>query len=446
MNGTVGLRVATVQAVVALALLLGCSIVALGQAQNTGTISGNVKDSQSKVVVGAEITLFNTATSAKRVEHSNAEGEYLFSDVAVGDYVLTVTSPGFGTTEVDSLHVDADANVRTDLELRPASVNQEVTVESQGTTLDTRSATLGTLIDQKEVDNLPIDGNNTVSLAALLPGVSNVNAPTTFTSDTGGPTYNISGSRNNQNLFLLDGQLWNNLFYNTGLNFPPAQTLQEISILLNNYKAQYGRNVGSIMNVLTRSGSNTMHGSLVGVCAEQGVQRGRLHLAGESPPGAEPVWRDHRRTDQAGQDLLLPRSAGPAGGAGGLLVGGVADAAGARLGCCPHLLRQRIPQADAHMCQYPGIHRDAVRQLRHRLSGVAAQSAEYECSLDGAVLQPVPEKSAGEFDLCRGVHLADGRRVAAGRQCGAFSLLYRAVRTLCHAWHRTDLLQELSAI
>ena len=107
-----------------------------------------------------------------------------------------------------------------------------------------------------------MDGNNVVSLAALLPGVSNVNAPTTFTSDTGGPTYNISGSRNNQNLFLLDGQLWNNLFYNTGLNFPPGQELQEISILLNNYKAQYGRNVGSIMNVLTRSGTNTIHGSL----------------------------------------------------------------------------------------------------------------------------------------------------------------------------------------
>ena len=255
-------RVAVVRAVVALILLVGYSIMALGQAQNTGTISGNVKDIQGRVVVGAEITLFNTATSAKRVEKSNTEGEYLISDVAVGDYVLTVTAPGFGTTEVDSLHVDADANVRTDAQLHPASVNQEVTVESQGTTLDTRSATLGTLIDRTEVENLPVDGNNVVSLTALLPGVSNVNAPTTFTSDTGGPTYNISGSRNNQNLFLLDGQLWNNLFYNTGLNFPPVETLQEISVLLNNYKAQYGRNVGSIMNVLTRSGSNKIHGSL----------------------------------------------------------------------------------------------------------------------------------------------------------------------------------------
>jgi hypothetical protein len=249
-------------AAVTLVLLVGCPMMAMGQAQNTGTVSGNVKDSQAKVIVKAEITLFNTATDAKRVETTNAGGEYLFSDVAVGDYILTVTAPGFGTTEVDSLHVDADANVRTDATLRLASVNQEVRVESQGMTLDTRSATLGTLIDKNEVENLPVDGNNVVSLTALLPGVSNVNAPTTFTSDTGGPTFNISGSRNNQNLFLLDGQLWNNLFYNTGLNFPPGQALQEISILLNNYKAQYGRNVGSIMNVLTRSGTNRIHGSL----------------------------------------------------------------------------------------------------------------------------------------------------------------------------------------
>lgn len=254
--------VARVRVVLAVVLLLGGSIMALGQAQNTGTISGNVKDVQDKVVVGAEITLFNTATEAKRIEKTNAQGEYLFSDVAVGDYILTGTAPGFGTTEVDALHVDADANVRTDVKLQTASVNQQVTVETQGTTLDTRSATLGTLIDRSEVENLPVDGNNVVSLTALLPGVSNVNAPTTFTSDTGGPTFNISGSRNNQNLFLLDGQLWNNLFYNTGLNFPPGQTLQEISILLNNYKAQYGRNVGSIMNVLTRQGTNKVHGSV----------------------------------------------------------------------------------------------------------------------------------------------------------------------------------------
>jgi len=253
---------ATRRAGLALAAVLGCTMMALGQAQNTGTISGNIADTQGKVVVGATVTLVNTATNAEVVHESNAKGEYLFSDVAVGIYTLTVSAPGFETSVINSIQLDADQNVRTDAKMHPGSVNEQVTVESQGSTVDTRSATIGTMIDNKLVENLPVDGNNVVSLAALLPGVSNVNAPTTFTSDTGGPTYNISGSRNNQNLFLLDGQLWNNLFYNTGLNFPPTLALQETSVLLNNYKAQYGRNVGSIMNVLTRQGTSTYHGAV----------------------------------------------------------------------------------------------------------------------------------------------------------------------------------------
>lgn len=255
-------RYAMIASMLAVLLIaVGFTSAALGQAQNTGTISGNIMDPQARVVVGAKIELANTATDSHRIETSNAKGEYLFSDVAVGDYIMTITASGFETSVVEGLHVNSDSNVRQDTSLKPGSVTDQVTVESAGTTLDTRSATLGSLIDRAEVENLPIDGNNVVSLTALLPGVSNVNAPTTFTSDTAGPTFNISGSRNNQNLFLLDGQLWNNLFYNTGLNFPPHLALQEISILLNNYKAQYGRNVGSIMNVLTRSGTNKIHGT-----------------------------------------------------------------------------------------------------------------------------------------------------------------------------------------
>jgi hypothetical protein len=251
-----------VRAAVALGVVLACTVAALGQAANTGTLSGNVTDSQKKVLVGAAVSLVNTATGEERTTQTNSKGEYLFGDVAVGNYNLTVSAEGFETYVVEAIQVDADTNVRTDAPMKPGSVSEQVTVESQGTTVDTRSATLGQMIDNRMVENLPVDGNNIVSLTALLPGVSNVNAPTTFTSDTGGPTYNVAGSRSNQNLFLFDGQLWNNLFYNTGLNFPPPPMLQETSILLNNYKAQYGRNVGSIMNVLSRSGSNQYHGTL----------------------------------------------------------------------------------------------------------------------------------------------------------------------------------------
>ncbi|HEY0307756.1 MAG TPA: carboxypeptidase regulatory-like domain-containing protein [Acidobacteriaceae bacterium] len=236
--------------------------VVLSQAQNTGTVAGNVKDSQGAVVVGATITLTSTGQNRTVSVQSNGKGEYLFNDVPVGIYTVKFSAPTFQNDETRELHVDADQNIRLDARLIPGSSEATVTVEAEGTTVDTRSATIGAMINQNFVENLPIDGENIVSLAALLPGVSGVSAPTTFTSDTGGPTYSVSGSRSNQNLFLLDGSIWNNVFTNTGLNFPPRLALQEVSVLLNNYKAQYGRNSGSVFNAITRSGSDQIHGTL----------------------------------------------------------------------------------------------------------------------------------------------------------------------------------------
>jgi len=235
---------------------------AMAQAQNTGTVAGNVTDAQGAVVANATITL--TANGEGRVStiKTTKKGEYLFSDVPVGQYTLKVTAPTFEGYVVNNVQVDADANIREDAHMVPGSVDASVVVEAEGTMIDTRAATIGTLIDPKFVEGLPIDGENIVSLAALLPGVTNVSAPTTFTSDTGGPTYSVSGSRGNQNLFLFDGIVWNNSFYNTGLNYPPRLALEEVSVLLNNYKAQYGRNSGSIFNALTRRGTNQVHGNL----------------------------------------------------------------------------------------------------------------------------------------------------------------------------------------
>jgi hypothetical protein len=246
-----------------LSLMICMPLAILGQAQNTGTVSGNITDPTGAVISTAKVTLTSLATGQVSRVVSNAEGEYLFNDVHVGQFRLQVEAPGFGTSTANRIVVDADQNVRLDMHLQIGEAHSSVVVaDTGGSTIDTRSATIGTLIDQKLIDNLPIDSNNIVALAGLLPGVVNVNSPTTFTSDTAGPTYNASGSRSNQNLMLLDGSMWNNVFYNTGLNYPPSQALQEVSVLLGNYKAQYGRNAGSVFNVITRSGSNSFHGTL----------------------------------------------------------------------------------------------------------------------------------------------------------------------------------------
>jgi len=244
-----------------LLLHLSCPL-AIAQAQNSGTVVGRITDSVGAVIPGATIVLQSSDQGRTVSTQSNGAGDFVFNSVPISTYSLTITATSFATFTVEHITVNADASVSFNAVLKAGSVENAVTVSADSGAVDTSSATIGTTIDKELVESLPIDGNNAVELAALLPGVTDVNAPTTFTSNVGGPTYNTSGSRANQNLLLLDGSIWNNLYNNTGLNFPPPNSLQEVSVILNNYKAQYGRNVGSVFNVLTRSGSNQFHGSV----------------------------------------------------------------------------------------------------------------------------------------------------------------------------------------
>lgn len=246
-----------------LLLLAVLSFCPSGQAQvqNDGTITGRVTDTRGGALPGASITLTNQGTGRVTTGETNAAGEYVFNSVPLGTYILRVSAINFAEYTVQQLEVHAAEAVIVNAVLKPAAASASVTVTAEGTGIDTSAATVGATIDNTLVNNLPVDGNNVVTMAALLPGVTDVNAPTTFTSNTAGPVYNIAGSRNNQNLMLLDGTIWNNLYNNTGLNFPPSQDLQEVSVQINNFKAEYGRNVGSVFNVLTKSGSDKIHGS-----------------------------------------------------------------------------------------------------------------------------------------------------------------------------------------
>jgi hypothetical protein len=264
-NGGAGTRRSRVAQAVAACFLLILPAVPqlLAQGVNTGSISGNVTDDQGAVVPKAQVTLTSLDQGLTRTASSNASGEYVFNSVPVGTYSIAVSAEGFGEFKANGVLVDADQNTRVDVALKVGSVSASITVvDTSGSTIDEQSGTLGELVSQQLVSDLPLDGGNTVALAGLLPGVVGMNAPTTFTSERGGPTFSVSGSRNTQNLMLLDGSMWNNLFYNTGLNFPPRQGLQEVSIQLNNFKAEYGRNAGSVFNVITASGSNQYHGAL----------------------------------------------------------------------------------------------------------------------------------------------------------------------------------------
>ena len=231
-------------------------------AQGVGTIHGTVTDPSGAAIPGVAVEATLVERGLSRTAQTNVQGDFVLPLLPIGGYSVRVEGDGFKSFVRDDITLTASENVRVDAKLEIGSVTEEITVTAEGPQVDSRSSQVGTLIDDRRVVELPINGRNIVNLAVLLPGVSNVRAPQTFTGDRSGPTLSVSGARTNQNLFLLDGAHNNALFRNTGLYNPPPDALQEVKVLTNAFSAEYGRNAGAIFNMVTRSGSNDYHGSL----------------------------------------------------------------------------------------------------------------------------------------------------------------------------------------
>jgi outer membrane receptor protein involved in Fe transport len=243
----------------AAAFVLFCSSLC---AQGVGTIHGTVRDQSGGAVPGAAVTAILEARGLERRVATNERGDYVLPLLPIGDYTIRVEGSGFKMFRRSNVTLTANENVRVDTVLEVGSVAEELTVTAEAPLVDSRSSQVGSLIDERRVVELPINGRNVVGLAALLPGATSISAPQTFTDDRGGPTLSVSGARPNQNLFLFDGAHNNALFRNTGVNYPPPDALQEVKVLTNSFSAEYGRNAGSVFNVVTRSGTNEVHGAL----------------------------------------------------------------------------------------------------------------------------------------------------------------------------------------
>jgi outer membrane receptor protein involved in Fe transport len=236
--------------------------IGAASAQGTGTLYGTVTDPSGAVVAAARVDAVLTERGAVRTVTTDANGQYVFSLMPIGSYEINVEATGFRRFRRSGVTLDANQNVRVDAALVLGSITEAVTISANATPVESRSAMLDSLIEDRRLTELPINGRNIVSLLSILPGASQVSAPQTFTGDRSGPTVSVSGSRENANLFLFDGQDFNATFRNTGLNFPPPDAVQEIKVLTSSFSAEYGRNSGGILNVVTKSGTNQLHGTL----------------------------------------------------------------------------------------------------------------------------------------------------------------------------------------
>ncbi|MEG9434813.1 TonB-dependent receptor [Edaphobacter sp. HDX4] len=228
----------------------------------TASLLGIVRDPSGSVVPGAEVTATNTQTSFSRAMKTEGEGNYLFTNLPIGPYQLTVTMQGFETFSQRGITLVVNQNARVDVVLVVGSTSQTVQVDAQASGVDTHSAAMGELVSRERIQELPLNGRNALTLAAVVPGVTNIiNPPTVQTQSRGGAGITVAGGRDTQNEFRFDGSSWKNITQNTSLNLPNPDALQEFQIFTSSPSAEYGRNSGGIFIAVTRSGTNQFHGT-----------------------------------------------------------------------------------------------------------------------------------------------------------------------------------------
>jgi outer membrane receptor protein involved in Fe transport len=224
--------------------------------QATAQLLGTVRDSSGAVVVGAKVTLRNTGTNIAHSAATNKDGSYLFTLVPIGAYELTVEQQGFEKYVRKGITLEINQNGRVDVTLAVGASTLVVEVTENVTLVDTVSDTIGNSVIGESVQRAPLNGRDVLDLALLQPGVTETNGDTTAAGK-----YSIAGGRSDSVTFLLDGGLNNNLLDNSVVFNPNPDTIAEFRILESNYSAEYGRNGGGVISVVTKSGTNQWHGS-----------------------------------------------------------------------------------------------------------------------------------------------------------------------------------------
>src|SRR5437867_7225242 len=243
----------------ALGLLLGFlafPLLPAFLAQPTSTIEGTVSDRQGLTISGAEVSVTANTLAVSRKTTTDATGNYQISALSAGIYRLTVSHAGFSTQEFKDLEMTLNRTLKFYVSLDVVTVSQKVVVSAEMPLLETTASSQGTTILPSQIVDMPINGRNYLDLLQLVPGVA-INRQADANSDNATP---ILGERANNTGFLIDG-LPNQNELNGG---PAAQfnqdTIAEFQVITTGYKAEFGHSSGGVVNVITKSGGNDLHG------------------------------------------------------------------------------------------------------------------------------------------------------------------------------------------
>lgn len=245
--------------------------VPAGAQSVSARVEGIVTDESGAAVPGAAVTATHQATSVSRSVFTDARGGYVLTPLPVGTYQIKASLTGFKeSTTTATLTVNQVA--RIDFKLQVGGQTEVVEVLGAAPIIDKTTSAIGTVIDQKQVASLPLNGRNFTQLATLSPGVtrgvpgsnadgSQGNAETFRYGEVGGGAISVNGLREQFNSYLLDGVDNNESLVNSLVFFPPVESLQEFRVITTNAPAEFGRAGGAITNLITKSGTNQVHGS-----------------------------------------------------------------------------------------------------------------------------------------------------------------------------------------
>ncbi len=234
-----------------------CGVVCAIAQNANGRIVGMVTDPQGAVIPGVKISVTNVATNETRQTNSTADGTYQVLDLPIGRYKVSAEHTGFTKLITDPHELLINQTLRVDLPLSIGKTSETVVVEAASLNVETVNSTISQSVTGRPVQELPLNGRNVLDLALTLPGVTETNPD----SNSAG-TYSVAGGRSDSVTFLLDGGINNDLLGNNVVLNPNPDTVAEFRVLQNNYTAEYGRNAGGIISVVTKSGTNELHGSL----------------------------------------------------------------------------------------------------------------------------------------------------------------------------------------
>jgi Carboxypeptidase regulatory-like domain/TonB dependent receptor-like, beta-barrel len=238
-------------------------------AQPSGIV-GTVTDPSGAVVPGASIVASNVNTGIERQAVTDASGNYSIPNISAGTYQVSATKKGFQRTVVQNVVVEVQVVRQVNLHLKVGATTQEVTVTGAPAALQTQQSSVGTVEESQMVEQMPLNGRNFMQLQLLIPGSNSGAASTTFSvvkidsasTDVGGAGFNIDGQRDVYNDYLLDGVSFKDWMHGTNTFNPSVDAIQEFRTQTSNYPAQFGDNAGGLVYLVTKSGTNELHGSL----------------------------------------------------------------------------------------------------------------------------------------------------------------------------------------